>query len=564
MSDSSFFHELTFFNNKITSEEWKKFFFEIERYLQNYDINIILSGNLLKFYLLAKRDISAVTSQIFPMNLKSIDATSVDFKKFEYAKSTFKLPFFSGDITKFISNVILKEGINTLEIDIKMSKFIPQKGKMLTLKFIRNDKALKTKYWLKDFLPDFLSFDLTNNVIFNVEKAKAELKDTFIPSSSLNNSGIFSRSGQRFDLSNFDFFKHSLVVGQSGSGKSFFIENFIKELNTLNSANEYAVLLIDPHGNLKDQLSGIKSKFTLDFENTFVDIFSTKSDALLSSELSMSLITSMIEKSPDITSLERVLKFSLFTLFKNKQMSINNLLRLLKDLDFRKQQVDYAASDNVSTFFETEFPEYISQRYSSAILPIINFVTELQLINIQEGQKYSLGDYINSNFLTIVSIPQIKFGEKSVKMIGGSLLQQAFILAQSGQLNKKLMLIVDEFALMQNPSISTILSQSRKFGLSLMITQQYVNQVHTEILNSIYSNIVNYFIFKVDRDDAERMTHLLNVEIKDVYLKNKDDQREASEKAIEILSTLAIGECVMRVMKNGEYLSPFKVRIIMV
>jgi hypothetical protein len=80
-------------------------------------------------------------------------------------------------------------------------------------------------------------------------------------------------------------------------------------------------------------------------------------------------------------------------------------------------------------------------------------------------------------------------------------------------------------------------------------------------LKSIFSNTVNYFIFKLGRDDAERIVHNLNLEVQDIFLRSGDKTKE--EVAMKMIADLNVGECIIRLMKDQTYLKPAKVRILM-
>ena len=93
-------------------------------------------------------------------------------------------------------------------------------------------------------------------------------------------------------------------------------------------------------------------------------------------------------------------------------------------------------------------------------------------------------------------------GEKVVKTIAGLLIQQIFLLAQARAFSQKIILIIDEVSVVQNPALASILSESRKFGLSVILTQQYFGQIEKNIQDSIFTNIYNYYVFKVSEEDA--------------------------------------------------------------
>jgi len=101
--------------------------------------------------------------------------------------------------------------------------------------------------------------------------------------------------------------------------------------------------------------------------------------------------------------------------------------------------------------------------------------------------------------------------------------QQIFTIMQAGLVKKKVVLMVDEVSVIQTPSLIHILSEARKFGLTVVLTQQYLMQVSADVLQSIFANMVNYFAFKLARDDAEIVAKNLNFEIDEFFLKNKKE-----------------------------------------
>jgi hypothetical protein len=135
---------------------------------------------------------------------------------------------------------------------------------------------------------------------------------------------------------------------------------------------------------------------------------------------------------------------------------------------------------------------------------------------------------------------------------------------QAGLINKKVILIVDEISVVQTPSLIHILSEARKFNMTVIIAQQYLMQVSAQILQSIFANVVNYFCFKLARDDAEVVAKNLNCEIDEYFLKNKNDPREMQELGVKLLTDLNPQEVIVRIMAVNHYYSPFKAKTVKV
>jgi hypothetical protein len=64
-------------------------------------------------------------------------------------------------------------------------------------------------------------------------------------------------------------------------------------------------------------------------------------------------------------------------------------------------------------------------------------------------------------------------------------------------------LYIDEFQNVTTPSIATILSEARKYRLSLNVAHQYISQLSEEIKNAVFGNVGNMAVFRTGPEDAE-------------------------------------------------------------
>jgi len=64
-------------------------------------------------------------------------------------------------------------------------------------------------------------------------------------------------------------------------------------------------------------------------------------------------------------------------------------------------------------------------------------------------------------------------------------------------------LYIDEFQNITTDTISTILSEARKFRLSMTMAHQYVSQLLPKIKDSVFGNVGTMAVFRVGPDDAE-------------------------------------------------------------
>ena len=90
-------------------------------------------------------------------------------------------------------------------------------------------------------------------------------------------------------------------------------------------------------------------------------------------------------------------------------------------------------------------------------------------------------------------------------------------------------LYIDEFQNVTTDSIATILSEARKYKLSLNVAHQFIAQLEEKIRDAVFGNIGSIAAFRVGADDAEYLekqftpvftaTDLINIDNRNAYLK---------------------------------------------
>jgi hypothetical protein len=68
---------------------------------------------------------------------------------------------------------------------------------------------------------------------------------------------------------------------------------------------------------------------------------------------------------------------------------------------------------------------------------------------------------------------------------------------------KDFYLYIDEFQNFTTDSISTILSEARKYHLNLILAHQYIGQLKDDIRNAVLGNVGTIGSFRIGADDAE-------------------------------------------------------------
>lgn len=359
------------------------------------------------------------------------------------------------------------------------------------------------------------------------------------------------------ELVDFDFAKHSLVIGGSGSGKSRFLSLLVSRLYQA-QPKDYKVVIIDPHDALKHDLGDVEDQFIVDFRSSehSVDLFQQELNNLnVSVELMLETFKTLIGDSYN-GRLERVLRHSIYLLLLDQAFTFSNLRRLLSDIEFRNVTLSRLGGripSSVSHFFLTEFQELRSQAYNVAFAPIMAFIDEMQMVPVmnQEAQLDSISTTIEQHFLTVFSLSRLFLGDKPTRVIAGLLMQQIFLFAQNRKSREHLIVIIDEVAVVENPILMRFLSEMRKYNVSVILAGQYFGQISSELRAGILANVSNYYTFRVSRSDAELLRQ--NLQLKLVGSQNSDDEQK-------LFTGLKARECLVQISHDGELYPLFKAR----
>ena len=433
--------------------------------------------------------------------------------------------------------------IHEKEIIIRRRLFKTLPEILLSVDFSKNKK------YTYQFPPKYLDF----------QKALSLLQSDSIQALfSVSTFPYFSKD-YYLNLSAYSFDKHSLVVGSTGSGKSKFISLLISRLaTTLDYKLKYKIVVIDPHASLEEDVGGIPNSSVIDFETmeSSINLFVNSTDNIVVSvELLLSLLSSYMKDLYN-SKLERILRHSLLLLLYHNIFSFQNLRKLLLEVEYRESLLLDDLPDSITSFFLTDFNELKNKYYNESIAPILSFLDEMEFISVFQNEcsdVLSLQETINQNFLTLFSLNRNRLGESCVKTISGLIMQQLITLIQDRKIDEHIIFIVDEVSVVENPILLKFLSEARKFGLSLILVQQYFEQISEKLQEAIFANVVNYYVFRVSRRDASILASNISMKL------SRDD---SEENRISMLINLGDRECVVRLGSRGVLLPAFKARTV--
>jgi type IV secretory pathway TraG/TraD family ATPase VirD4 len=317
---------------------------------------------------------------------------------------------------------------------------------------------------------------------------------------------------------------HMLVIGKTGTGKSTLLENMISA--DLKIGNGLAV--IDPHGDLAENILNFVPEERIndviyfnpaDLENPipFNPLEKVRPDF---HHLVASGLISVFKKLwPDFWGprLEHILRHSILTLLEYPGSTLLDLPRILTNSEFRKNVVANITNPQVKDFWLFEFEKYSAWMKSEAVSPILNkvgqFLTSLPIRNIlgQKENTFKLRKVLDEKKILIVNLAKGKIGEDNCSLLGALMVTRIKLAALSRaniSENERghFYFYVDEFHNFLTLSFSDILSESRKYGLNLILAHQYIEQIDEKIRASVFGNVGTMISFRVGAEDAKYLS----------------------------------------------------------
>ncbi|HIS17624.1 MAG TPA: ATP-binding protein [Candidatus Coprovivens excrementavium] len=559
--------EIYLTKNHVTQNEWQEFIKYISKYngiLKKWTITISIEGQEIRYHLHTNFKVPSSISNLSSFLLKEEPNYNI---KHQYISLPTLYPIGSNIIDCLNYSQIKRLG--TLKyITIIFKKITSEKIISKVYLYLENNhKIIKTKMILG--LPsNLLSFDFSQNKLYSYKKIPKYFDITKLTNyltSTSNNSSLLVDTFPYLEgpnyLKTFDYNKHTLIIGSSGTGKSKYISSFINNLYNIDSKS-YRLIMIDPHASIENDIGGIGKVIDFNQIEDSLNLFSSSNQDLISNtELILELFKSIINDQYN-SKLERILRHSIYLLLASNNFNFNTLRKLLLETEFRLSLVKKQSTNlpsSISDFFLTDFNEIKTKSYNEAISPIISFIDEMEMIPVlnNENIPFTLENTIKDNFLTLISLDKTKLGDKALKTISGLIMQQLFTLVQKHSFKEHLIFIIDEVAIIENPILCRFLSETRKYNLSLILAGQYFNQISSSLKDAIFANVINYFLFRLSQNDARLIVDNLSIKIPQLSQKTLAEQKEEK---INLLSNLNNRECIVRISINNKLIPSFKAK----
>lgn len=341
---------------------------------------------------------------------------------------------------------------------------------------------------------------------------------------------IFRGAKKAIRLDTEDRRRHMYVVGQTGVGKSVFLENLA--LQDMLSGNGFA--FIDPHGDTAEKLLSMVPK-----ERTEDVIYFCPAD--MDYPMGLNLFEFQSEEQKDfliqeaINMLEKlydpnnqgIIGPRYHHLFRNAALTVMadpaggtfvDIPKLFRDPNFVKQKLKHVTDNTVLEFWQKEMPaSQRSNEFGEVVSWFVSkfgaFLSNNMMRNIigQTKSAFDLRDVMDNKKILLVNLSKGRTGDLNSKLLG-MIFVMKFQAAAMSRANipedqrSDFCLYVDEFQNFSTESFATIMSEARKYRLNLIVANQFTTQLSEEIRDAVFGNMGTIVSFRVGQNDVEALS----------------------------------------------------------
>lgn len=355
-----------------------------------------------------------------------------------------------------------------------------------------------------------------------------------------------------------DRMRHLYVIGQTGTGKSTLLLNMAYQ----DIMNGKGLCVMDPHGDFADALIGAIPPHRID-DVIYFDPSDTSYPLGMNMlefdpkypEQKTFVINEMLkifDKLYDLKStggpmFEQYMRNAMLLIMEDvaSGSTIMEISKVLSDEEFRRAKLSKCTNQVVYDFWTKEAEKAGGEAALANMVPYITskltqFVSNdiMRPIIGQQESAFNFRDIMDKKKILLINLAKGKIGDLNAKLLGmiiiGKILMSALSRTDIPENERQdFFLYVDEFQNFLTDSIAIILSEARKYRLSLNIAHQYIGQLtdgnNEQIKNAIFGNVGSKAIFRISPEDAEVLEKdfapvfnqfdLVNIEARTAYLK---------------------------------------------
>jgi hypothetical protein len=340
---------------------------------------------------------------------------------------------------------------------------------------------------------------------------------------------IFRGVKKPIRLTDEDRRRHMYVVGQTGVGKSTFLENLA--LQDMLSGDGFA--FVDPHGDTVEKLMAMVPKERVEDVIYF-------SPADMDYPMGLNLFEFNTPEQKDFLIQEAInMLYKLYDpqrqgiigpryehWFRNAALTIMadpeggtfiDIPKVFTDSKYAKQKLQHVKDQTVLDFWNKEMAATSDYHKSEVLGWFVSkfgaFLSNEMMRNIigQTKSAFNLREIMDNKKILLVNLSKGRTGELNSKLLG-MIFVMKFQAAAMSRANvpedqrQDFCLYVDEFQNFSTESFATIMSEARKYHLNLIVANQFTTQLTDEVRDAVFGNMGTIIAFRVGQNDVEALS----------------------------------------------------------
>lgn len=358
----------------------------------------------------------------------------------------------------------------------------------------------------------------------------------------------FRGNSEKFGIKMGDRYRHVYIIGKSGVGKSVLLENM-----TLDDVKERRGCgVVDPHGEYVDYILDRIPSYRINDVVLFdlgdreypigfnvLEVANDNQKPIVASGV-VGVFKKIFGDSWG-PRLEYWLSSAILALLDYPGATLMMIPRLYTDKAFRMEVLEHVKDPVIKARWINEFNTLDQRQVNETIGSILNkvgqFLSSPIIRNIvgQSKSAINMREAMDEGKILLIKLTKGAIGEDNMALIGSLLITQIQLAAMSRadiidpEKRKPFFLFVDEFQNFATDSFATILSEARKYRLSLTMANQFMAQLSDTVKDAILGNVGTMITFRVGGNDAAVLVKefapvfdeqdLVNLDLYKIYLK---------------------------------------------
>jgi hypothetical protein len=356
--------------------------------------------------------------------------------------------------------------------------------------------------------------------------------------------------------------RHFYYIGQTGTGKSYFMQGLIMQ----DILNGEGVAVIDPHGELVDGILAAIPKERVDdvvmFEPFDIErpcgLNMLEYDSPEQKDFAVQEMIAIFMKlfPPEIIGpmFEHYMRNAMLALMADKDNpgTLVEIPKMFTDPAFLQQRLAKVSDPIVRSFWTKEWAQTTGSTRSDMLGYVVSklgrFIENEMMRNIigQSHSGFDLAEVMDGKKIFLANLSKGLTGEVNSSLLGLILVSKMQMAAMrrakiSEDKRTDFYLYIDEFQNFTTDSIATILSEARKYKLNLTMAHQYMPQLTDQIREAVLGNVGMMGSFRIGAEDAEKLEKQFEPGFSRFDLVNLDNRT-----------------MIVKMLINGKISTPFK------